>query len=258
MQHKNQTLPVEIILQIAQFDLATASTHNRGLCWCLVSPFLYKDSWFRHMLDQQWILLDIRKGAPYFRMHAAISGNTEVFRTASHAWDGLDANLPLPSLTSTEADIRPSEPYAMLLGQQFAYNAALLQTTAVRGTLNQHITVESPAFRHKSDADVYLDCLRYQYADNSILEPRFLDLLFILSREDGPSFPVREGSDPQHSPAFMLINMFLESFPNKWPFLSDQLRSSWKLICGGPIHVTSPPVSSSVSGTTKPLQRPPR
>lgn len=242
MQHKIPILPTEILLQIVESDFATASTYARGVSWCLVSPSFYKDGYFRRMLAQQWILLDVRKRAPYFRMHAAIAGDVDVFKTASHAWDGLDENLPLPLLTCTEADIEPGEAYVQALGQQFAYNAAVLRITADRGTFNRHIRVKSPAFRHKGDADVYLDCLRYQHADSSMLEPEFLDLLLILCREHGPSYPVRGSSRSgaercSGSPTFALINMLLERFPGKWSLPDNHLRSSWKLICGGPIHV---------------------
>lgn len=235
---RHARLPAEILLQIVDCDMATSPTYKRGLCWYLVSPSFHKDCYFRRLIHHRWSLLDMRNGIPHFRTHAAISGSVDIFKTVPNVWDGLDEHPLFDLLTCTESNIRPQQSMVETIGERAAYHAAVLEATEERGTFNDHINVMSPPFRHRSDAVVYLDCLRYNHSVNSQLQPGFLDLLLILCHENGPSFPIHKSSNPESSPAFTLLNMFLDKFPDKWCFPSDRLKSSWKLICGGPIHVS--------------------
>lgn len=233
-------IPLEIIIEIAKYNTYTADSYREGARWYLVHPCFTQDGAFNLIAWCRWTQLDRFTNRPRFRLQAAISGNVGPFLKASSIWKGIGMSntFPVGGLTCNEPDITPPDVNIRDFGKQCAHDMEVFSVTAHRGTYNRNIAISSPLslFKTRADEEVYLAYLRkhpYLLAGGRF-GLRFLDVLCILCREDGP-YPLRDGV---LSPAFDILDLYLTHLgaphrylissylhPNTWPFLTGTMAS---------------------------------
>lgn len=202
----------------------------------LIHPHLRKSRYLRRRLHEHWARLDVQKKFPRFRIQAAIAGSVDIFENTSNIWDGLlEHSVPVGKFIYNQPDTTASDSDIERLGEDDAYNVAVMRSVMRRKEGSESIDVMQPLFACEADKNNYVNCLsEFASGEKGIKGLYFIEILFILARsyvkpshsEDAP----RSAITPP--PAFTIMDMYLKHLSDPSVNRITELQPRiWSLLC---------------------------